>query len=204
MDRRRLPYRQAVRGKSILVQCPQQEFQPCLARVTNPMFQDLLEYDSMFVEYCLYSFLPSQYHHAADGSPTVDLSYLRYMCLTSRLLFKAVSACASGNRRQETTLREFKHCPDGLYMAAVSELAASLARGTLSGSEDALLATVLWLCVYEVRLFSAYSCRNNFQLITFRILELIAVDKVRSMRQHFAKFYFFARQRTIDMLRLQN
>lgn len=42
-----------------------------------------------------------------------------------------------------------------LYMAAISEISAGIAKGTLTGTEDSLLATVIWLCVYEVRLTSS-------------------------------------------------
>ncbi|KAF4952080.1 hypothetical protein F66182_18454, partial [Fusarium sp. NRRL 66182] len=38
---------------------------------------------------------------------------------------------------------------NNLYMAAISEISSGIAKGTLTGTEDSLLATVIWLCVYE-------------------------------------------------------
>ncbi|OKL60937.1 hypothetical protein UA08_03716 [Talaromyces atroroseus] len=106
------------------------------------------ERGSALVEYCLFFFLPSQYHQAADGESTVDLSYLRYMCLESRLLLNAVSACAlvtSHNGLADSS----GESPHKLYMNAISEISTGIAQGALRGTEDYLLATVLWLCVYE-------------------------------------------------------
>ncbi|EED17350.1 C6 finger domain protein, putative [Talaromyces stipitatus ATCC 10500] len=104
---------------------------------------------SMLVEYCLFSFLPSQYHQAADGKPTVDLSYLRYMCLESHLLLNAVSACAMITLNTASKLDQAYDSSHRLYMAAISEISAGIAEGTLTGTEDSLLASVIWLCVYE-------------------------------------------------------
>lgn len=115
-------------------------------------FQHVLDArESMLVEYCLFSFLPSQYHQAADGRPTVDLSYLRYLCLESHLLLNAVSACAMVASNSAMVMDRSHESSHILYMSVISEISAGIAQGTLSGTEDSLLATVIWLCVYEVR-----------------------------------------------------
>jgi Fungal specific transcription factor domain len=108
------------------------------------------ERGSALVEYCLFFFLPSQYHQAADGESTIDLSYLRYMCLESRVLLNAVSACALVSSHKELA-NNSQEPPQKLYMNAISEISTGIAQGSLTGTEDYLLATVLWLCVYEVR-----------------------------------------------------
>jgi hypothetical protein len=71
------------------------------------------------------------------------------MCLDSASLLNAVAACATidlskGADRQEDAART-------LYMMAMSEISAGIASKTLTGTEDHLLATVIWLCVFEVR-----------------------------------------------------
>lgn len=72
------------------------------------------------------------------------------MCLDSASLLNAVAACATidlskGADRPEDTARR-------LYMMAMSEISAGIASKSLTGTEDHLLAAVIWLCVFEVRI----------------------------------------------------
>lgn len=159
----------------------------------------------MLVEYCLFSFLPSQYHQAADGKPTVDLSYLRYLCLESHLLLNAVSACAMVASKSAMVMDNSHESPNNLYMAAISEISAGIAKGTLTGTEDSLLATVIWLCVYEVRL----ALLGFFQCLMItdnhcRIRELKPDDKALFMLQLYAGSSYYVSQWITGMHPCQN
>ncbi|KAE8553764.1 hypothetical protein EYB25_005146 [Talaromyces marneffei] len=159
VDRRCLQHRRAVRkSRSSLSPSPSpvpknelivHDDRNCMPTGINFFHHVLNERDAMLVEYCLFSFLPSQYHQAADGKPTIDLSYLRYLCLESHLLLNAVSACAMVGSKSAIVLDHSRESSHKLYMAAISEISAGIAKGTLTGTEDSLLATVIWLCVYE-------------------------------------------------------
>lgn len=177
----------------------------CMPTGINFFHHVLNERDAMLVEYCLFSFLPSQYHQAADGKPTIDLSYLRYLCLESHLLLNAVSACAMVGSKSAIVLDHSRESSHKLYMAAISEISAGIAKGTLTGTEDSLLATVIWLCVYEVRFLrlnlGQYSLGANDNN---RIRESRPEDRVPSMLRHCAEFSFYANQWTTSMLPCRN
>lgn len=127
--------------------------QPCTSQLISTSikpFHALFEgRDPFLVDYCLLNFLPSQYHQGADGKSTVDLSYLCYLCLDSPPLLNAIAACATidlsrhGNMKEEESARK-------LYTMAISEISTGIASRALTGTEDHLLATVIWLCVFEV------------------------------------------------------
>lgn len=57
---------------------------------------------------------------------------------------------------------DFPESSNKLYMDAISEISSGIAKGILTGTEDSLLATVIWLCVYEVCKHSQLSRYANY------------------------------------------
>lgn len=101
--------------------------------------------------YCFDTFLPAQFHQTSAFTPVADLSYLYEMCLGFPLLKNAITACAMipMNRHAGDGLRDSAH---QRYQSAITEISAGIADGSLTGTEDHLLAAVIWLCIFEVGL----------------------------------------------------
>lgn len=124
--------------------------QPHIAQYSplNPFF-DVDDNVAFLFGYCFGIFLPAQFHQTSAFTPVADLSYLYEMCLGFPLLKNAITACAMipMNRHAGDGLRDSAH---QRYQSAITEISAGIADGSLTGTEDHLLAAVIWLCVFEV------------------------------------------------------
>jgi hypothetical protein len=122
---------------------------PHLAQYSPNPFIAVDENVEFLFGYCFGTFLPAQFHQTSAFTPVADLSYLYEMCLGFSLLKNAITACAMipMNRHASDGLRASAH---QRYQSAIMEISAGIADGSLTGTEDHLLAAVIWLCIFEV------------------------------------------------------
>ena len=98
-------------------------------------------------QYCTDLFLPSQVY----DQPVLFYEAQSYMVSISihfSPLLDAMMACGA-----TTLCSEVDWCRDFAikkYISAIQGVRAGLANGSLMGIEDHLLATVMWLCLFEV------------------------------------------------------
>lgn len=105
------------------------------------------ETESQLFQYCTDLFLPSQEHYQA-GFFYAGESYMVYISINYRPLLDAMMACAAATLSGEVDW--FRNFAVKKYISAVQGVQDGLASGSLVGKEDHLLATVAWLCVFEV------------------------------------------------------
>lgn len=105
--------------------------------------------DSQFsiLKYCLHYYLPIQVHHCPGQEP-VDQSYLVSMALHSSALMNALLACSALTLRHGS--QSWQSFAVGSYVLSLNEVGKGIADGSFTGTEDLLLATVMWLCIFEV------------------------------------------------------
>ena len=106
------------------------------------------EFTSEIFEYCLGVFVPSQFH---PHSPTtkVLVSYMAAMALEYRPLLDALLATAA--LVMSPNSQAPKAMPATPYHSGIIGLSRDIESGKVDGTEDCLLATLTWLCAFEVR-----------------------------------------------------
>lgn len=103
---------------------------------------------SFVFEYCIVTFLPSQVHER-PASEHGDLSYMVTMSLAFKPLRDAMIATAS--LTIPAAIESEPDLPVALYCSAVKAIHQGIYNQSFTGQEDCLLATLLWLCMFEVR-----------------------------------------------------
>jgi len=92
-------------------------------------------------------FPPLQVHQYPDIGPT-DQSYLISMSLCSSPLMDALLACAALTFRPYSKV--WQSFAIERYNRSVHDICLGIDDGSFTGEEDCLLATTMWLCVFEV------------------------------------------------------
>ena len=115
----------------------------------NPLSTNLFdsEMQSSMFQYCTHLLLPPQAHNQ-PGSFYEGQSYTVSMGIHFTPLLDAMLACAATTLSNEAEW--FQDFAVNRYISAVQGVRAGLVDGSLTGTEDHLLAAVMWLCVFEV------------------------------------------------------
>jgi hypothetical protein len=107
------------------------------------------------LNYCMNYYLPIQVHHPFGQNP-IDQSYLISMSFHSPALMNALCACAALTLRSSS--QPWQSFAIGCYILSLREVRQGIADGSYTGTEDFLLATIMWLCVFEVTPFCFAFC----------------------------------------------
>jgi hypothetical protein len=115
----------------------------------DPVATISIDEDAQFsiINYSLNYYLPIQVHHNPERDP-VDQSYLISMSLRFPPLMNALLACSALTLRSGS-----KHWPSFAirsYVLSLHEVRQGIAGDRFTGTEDHLLATVMWLSIFEV------------------------------------------------------
>lgn len=108
-----------------------------------------IDEDAQFsiISYCINYYLPIQVHHNPERDP-VDQSYLISMSLCFPPLMNALLACSALTLRFGS--KDWPSFAIQSYVLSLHEVRQGIADGRFTGTEDHLLATVMWLSIFEV------------------------------------------------------
>lgn len=99
------------------------------------------------INYSINYYLPIQVHHYPGREP-MDQSYLVSMSLHFPPLMNALLACSALTLRSGT--KDWQSFAIKNYIRALHEIRLRIADGSFTGAEDCFLATIMWLCIFEV------------------------------------------------------
>jgi hypothetical protein len=127
---------------------------------TTPNFEGL---QSSVLHYCMDFFLPYQVQNY-PGLAHTDQSYIISMSLSYQPLINALIANAALTLR--TNSKHWQSFALEKYICAARDVRRGIEDGSLTGREDSLLATIMWLCIFEV-------------LLLFRFVALFTLSDIK-------------------------
>jgi len=122
-----------------------------------PLATSLLdsERQSYIISYTMDYYLPIQVHRY-QNLPPVDQSHIISLSFHSPALMNILLANAA--RTLDSYATDWRAFEIESYIRSVQEVRQIIQKGDLADREDSLLATVMWLCIFEVSEFASMTC----------------------------------------------
>jgi len=133
---------------------------------TPPLPTSLLDSDrqTYIISFTMDYYLPIQVHRY-QGLPSVNQSHIISMSFHSPALMNILIANAALTLNSHMT--DWRTFEIESYICAVREVRQIIQDGDLKGKEDSLLATVMWLCIFEVRGVHSEGCYHSLTFSEF-------------------------------------